>query len=382
MSNAHAILQAARPYGRKKPAPGFSLVELMVAMSVFLVVGGAAVALVRRHAPLFNSAQNQAGLNITLRNAVAQLQMEVVNAGTGYSTSSPVPFWPVGMTISPAVDNTCKATRTYTSTCYDTLTLINADTTLPPLSPGDATGTNSVDTTKTTDIYLTFPGNPAAATSNQYDAWAGKFKAGDEIMLIQGGTDMVAGQPAITVLVLAQDGIRNGNAVQLKSTGVTQTITLASGGCPGAVADITGIPPATDPLKIYDAGECLRFTGTFNPALDYAIRLNATIYSVDTTDAANPKLVRTGPTGVPDVIAEQIVGFSVAGWSSNTNTYSNVPGDYKSDWASLRSLQIQLVARATPNTDNASSFQNSYDQGPYQVQGMSVVINPRNLNTN
>ena len=88
MSNAHAILQAARPARRKKPARGFSLVELMVAMSVFLIVGGAAVALVRRHAPLFNSAQNQAGLNITLRNAVAQLQMEVVNAGTGTPAST------------------------------------------------------------------------------------------------------------------------------------------------------------------------------------------------------------------------------------------------------------------------------------------------------
>ncbi len=351
-------------------------------MSVFLVVGGAAVALVRRHAPLFNSAQNQAGLNITLRNAVAQLQMEVVNAGTGYSASSPVPFWPVGMTITPATDNTCKGTRIYTSACYDTLVLIDADTNVPALAPSDAGG-NPVDTTKTQDIFLSWPGNPAGATTNQYDSWAASLKQNDEIMLIQGGTDMVAGQPAITVVVLAQNAVRNGNAVQIRTTGLTQTITAASKLCPGATVDITGIPPAQDPMKIYDIGECLRFTGAFNPGLDYGIKLRATTYSIDTvTDATNPKLVRTAPDGTVDVIAEQIVGFNVSGWSSNTNAYSNNPADYKSDWASLRSLQIQLVARATPNSDNASSFQNSYDQGPYQVQGMSVVINPRNLNTN
>jgi hypothetical protein len=43
-----------------------------------------------------------------------------------------------------------------------------------------------------------------------------------------------------------------------------------------------------------------------------------------------------------------------------------------------------LIARATPNSDNSNgtNFTNTYDQGPYQVQGVSVVINPRNLNSN
>ena len=55
---------------------GFSLMELLVAMAVFIVISGAAVALVRRHIPLFTSQQNQAGLNITLRNAAAQIQID------------------------------------------------------------------------------------------------------------------------------------------------------------------------------------------------------------------------------------------------------------------------------------------------------------------
>jgi prepilin-type N-terminal cleavage/methylation domain-containing protein len=67
----------------KSPA-GFSLVELTVAMAVFLVVGGAAVALVKMHIPLFTSQQNQTGLNLSMRNSVAQMQIDVVNGGTGY----------------------------------------------------------------------------------------------------------------------------------------------------------------------------------------------------------------------------------------------------------------------------------------------------------
>jgi hypothetical protein len=264
--------------------------------------------------------------------------------------------------------------------------LIDADTNLPALAPSlDAAGTTTMDTNASATLFLTFPGNPALATTAQYDAWAALLTRGTEIMLVQGGTDMVAGQPSITVVVVGPGGAsRSGNSV---SVPITQTTTLNT--CPngaGTVA-ISGIP-ATDPLNIYDAGECLRFTNKFNPSLDYAIKLNATTYSVDGTDNTNPKLIRTSPTGAQDVIAEQIVGFNVGAWSSifngGTGGYSHKPADYNSDWASVRSLQIQLIARATPSSDNnnSSNFVNTYDGGPYQVQGVSVVINPRNLNTN
>ena len=47
---------------------GFSLIELMVAMGIFIVIGGAAVSLVKKHVPLVSSQQNQVGLNISMRN--------------------------------------------------------------------------------------------------------------------------------------------------------------------------------------------------------------------------------------------------------------------------------------------------------------------------
>jgi prepilin-type N-terminal cleavage/methylation domain-containing protein len=396
MSNPYRVSKQRSPElllrqeSRRNPVSGFSLIELMVAMSLFLVVAGAAITLVRRHMPMFNTAQNQTAINIALRNAVAQLQMEVVNAGTGFSGATPVAFSPMGATIAKAANANCKATATYVAGCFDSLQLISVDSSVPPLAPSnDAAGTTQVDTTGGTTIYLTIPGNPAGATS----AYLPSLKAGTELMLIQGGTDVgVSGKPAIAIVVLKVDAIASGTAIQLTTTAATQS-NVACGSGP----NVSGVPAASaatvnpnDILGIYDAGECDRFIGTFKPQWDYVVKLVAGAkYSVDaTTDPTNPKLVRTA-AGVQDIIAEQIIGFTVGAWSSQrivggvvSPGYTITPSDYSSDWASVRSIQVQIVARATPNGDNAVAFTNSYDQGNYQVQGISVVINPRNLNTN
>ena len=403
MRNPHRALSqtSANHYSQqqawRKPAPGFSLLELMIAMGVFLIVGGAAVSLVRRHMPLFNTAQNQTTLNISLRNAVAQLQMEVVNAGTGFAAAAPVAFSPMGATIQKAADPNCRATANYIAGCFDRLSLISVDGNLPPLAPSsDIAGTVAIDTTKTTVIFLTLPGNPAGATPAQYAAWAGSLKANTELMLVQGGTDAAgpSGQPSFAIIVLRDDAVPKGNYIQLTTTGVTQ-VDMPCSAVPAL--KVSGTPLAADPLNIYDPGECGRFVGNFSPLLDYAVKLVKGVdYSVDATNPANPKLVRTDAAGKQDIIAEQIIGFTVGAWSSQrclkphatpcaavpVPGYTTDPNDYNSDWASVRSIQVQLVARATPNTDNPSTFQNAYDQGTYQVQGMSVVINPRNLNSN
>ncbi len=55
----------------------------MVTTAILVLISGAALALFSRQQPLFSRQQNQAGLNIAIRNAVAQLQLDVVNAGSG-----------------------------------------------------------------------------------------------------------------------------------------------------------------------------------------------------------------------------------------------------------------------------------------------------------
>src|SRR5258705_13974473 len=55
---------------------GFTLIELMVSLAVFLVIAGAAFSLFGAHAPLFSRQQNMAGVHITLPHNVPQKEME------------------------------------------------------------------------------------------------------------------------------------------------------------------------------------------------------------------------------------------------------------------------------------------------------------------
>lgn len=142
----------------RKAWSGFTLVELMMAMLVFLIVGGAAVNLIRRHVPLYANEQNQAGLNVGVRNAVAQLQMDVVNAGSGFYPGANMPFFPVGITVANSGTAGCHDAAFNYTTCFDRLNVITADDSIPPSHPsGNAAGTAPFDTTTAT-LFLTFPG--------------------------------------------------------------------------------------------------------------------------------------------------------------------------------------------------------------------------------
>ena len=78
---------------------GFSLLELLVAMAVFLIISSVAFTLFNRHQTLLSQEQVTVGLNIGLRNALAQIQLDLVNAGNGLNPWPNIPAWPVGVTI-------------------------------------------------------------------------------------------------------------------------------------------------------------------------------------------------------------------------------------------------------------------------------------------
>jgi prepilin-type N-terminal cleavage/methylation domain-containing protein len=380
MTNQHK-LQVNTPFlsGRKRRS-GFTLVELMVAMLVFLVIGGAAVNLIKRHVPLFASEQNQATLNVGVRNAVAQMQMDVVNAGSGFYPGANMPFFPTGITVTNTGTTSCfdPATWNYTG-CFDRINVITADDTIPAAHPsGNAAGNTNADTTTGT-VFLYFPGAAAADLTK----WAtNNFTRGTELLLIQGGTDFSTGgtgacpcNPRMTTVILTSAiGTVSGSSIQ-----VSYTATLA-GGVPAAIPD---------PLGIITSGDTDQLTNSFDPTQDYAIHLSAITYGVDTSVPSNPKLVRvpfnTPLTGAQNIVAEQIIGFKVAVWNTNTNSYLYDSTQLKGatgnccDWTSIKAVRIDLTARTPVNSDPSVNFRNSLDGGPYQVQKTSVVINPRNL---
>jgi len=177
---------------------GFSLVELAVAMGVFLVIGSVSLTLFEKHQTLLSREQGVAGLNIGLRNALSQLQLDVVNAGYGLNLGG-VPAWPLGVTIvnsdpatpcnTAAVYNSAgvmTAQPTYSSTCFDQLNIIKVDQNTPALGV-----TNSC-----TSAVVAIP---VAASSTSVVAGPvpspytpsgiiGNFKAGDQILFIHQAT--------------------------------------------------------------------------------------------------------------------------------------------------------------------------------------------------
>lgn len=338
-----------------KPASGFSLIELMVAMAVFMVVGAAAVSLVKKHIPIFTSQQNQTGLNISMRNAVAQMQIDVVNAGTGYYQGVNIPSWPIGITIVNSLPGTgCynAAANTYGSTCFDTLNVISVDQNTPPSNPQDI-GANCVSTTSSS-LFVTPIGATTLATL------ASDFHAGDQILLVKSdGSQM-------TTTILTSDGQVTGGKVKLahNPTGVNGLNTVSN-----------------DPLALSNSADSNKLGEQFCTT-DWVLKLAPITYRVDASDPTDPKLVRT-QGGQTNVIAEQIIGFKVGAsiWNGTTDgSYNFDSSTYAYDWPLIRSIRVSMIGRTA--ADGASTFRNTFDGGPYKIESVSVVINPRNLSMN
>ncbi|HEV7521460.1 MAG TPA: prepilin-type N-terminal cleavage/methylation domain-containing protein [Candidatus Angelobacter sp.] len=338
-------------------AAGFSLVELLVAMGIFLVIGGAAVALVKRHVPLFTSQQNQTGLNLSMRNAVAQLQIDVVNAGTGYYQGVNIPSWPVGITVvnsAPGTGCYSAAAKTYSATCFDTLNVIAVDESTPPSNPSDI-GANCVSTTSSS-LFV----NPVGATTLAQLAAA--FHSGDQLLLVKSdGSQM-------TTTILTGDGQVTGGKVKLphNPTGADGTNTTS--------ADPLALSNSADSNKLG-----IQFCNT-----DWVLKLSPITYQVDASDPTNPKLTRT-QAGTTNVIAEQIIGFKVGAaiWNGATDsTYNFDSKTYSTpyDWSLIRAVRVSMIGRTT--SDITNNFRNSFDGGAYKIESVSVVINPRNLSMN
>jgi prepilin-type N-terminal cleavage/methylation domain-containing protein len=357
---------------------GFTLLELMIATAIFVVIGGAALALFAQHQPLFTRQQNLAGLNIAIRNAVAQVQLDVINAGNGYYTGANIPDWPVGITIvnsNPGTGCNTASTFTYSATCFDQLNIISADPNTPASHPDNGTFTGNITTdcilTTSSPIYLsTSTGTLAAAT-----ALAANFKANDELLLVD------AVNSSITTISLTAAGS-----------------TYTSGGVSGVklifnTTNANGTNTTTnDPLSVS--------TNALNPKLnvnycadDWVLRLQPVTYQVSTANPADPQLVRV-QAGVTSVLADQVIGFKVgaAAWNVTDDTipysynasaaFTATPPGYNNQFWLIRSVQISLIARTTPVTDPTYTYRNGFDTGPYQIESVMVVVNPRNMTMN
>jgi len=328
----HSSLSISR---RDKRSSGFSLLELMIAMAVFVIIGGAAMTLFRQNTNLFTDQQGTTALNISLRNALTQIQNDVVNAANGYNAISPTAGWPFGITVVNANPG------------YDTLTI---------LVPAMGASTVPAATCVLTNNGFAAVTPPAGSTAASY--------------------------PLNTELLF------------LNTTGnqfTTTRITGAAAGAGGTVnltftaTDANGVF-AADPLKISSQAMPLNSTDQLSNQFctgSAVVPLSQTTYSVD--GATNSLNRLQAGAAAPDIVADQIIGFKVGvSQFSNANITSGayVYDSTKTLTRATRSVRVSVIGRTPPNQWSGTKFANSFDGGNYKIEALSLVINPRNLSMN
>jgi prepilin-type N-terminal cleavage/methylation domain-containing protein len=377
---------------RRNRAAGFTLVELMVAMALFIVLGGAVFEMFARQAPAFTKQQNLAGANISIQNAVSQMELDLANAGTGFYPGIVIPSWPIGVTISNQASGggPCNnpATFTYSASCFDTLNILTVNSNVPPAHATNAAGgsvTGACSTTTASPFFiLPDTGLTPAQTAAEYNV-------GDQVLLVKtgggGGGTQKASSTSTAVTNGAQINTFIIRAITAGANNVALTFNVPSPGPWNVASD--------DPLGITTTNNSALNLGTSFCATDWVMKLQPTTYRVNVANPNDPILQRV-QNGKTDNIAEQIIGFKVgaATWnvssSATSLTYSfyqqnlptATPAGYQSDFALVRSVRVTLIGRTNPNPDPTYTFRNTFDGGPYQVVDASVVINPRNMTMN
>jgi prepilin-type N-terminal cleavage/methylation domain-containing protein len=354
-TQARTILPARSP-----SHAGFSMIELMVAMTVFLIIGGAAMSLFRSHADLFTTQQGEVGLNMSLRNALGQIQTDASQAGNGFyiSGATSQANTPIGITI------------TNNAGAFDSMYLLQT-------AANASTFTSCIDTTTGTGTVTPGPGVTAASLSG---------------------------------LALFMNG--NGNQMTLAQltsaavNGANINITWNPTGAGGVNSGSSNNPPANDPFGLTWNAIPIpappappppdTLTNQFCQANgDYVVPLSYVRYYVN----GNNQLVRATPSNLlnPDIIADQIIGFKIGaatyqsgGGTTSTPAYSftaanqptATPAGYSNQFTLIRSIRVSLIGRTPPGQFTGSAFRNSFDGGQYRIQALSLVINPRNLSMN
>ena len=384
-------------------AQGFSILELLVASAVFMLVAGAAFALFNNQQLASEITQGQVGLNIALRNAATQLQIDLANAGSGYFQGVNVPSWPVGVTIvnnwvTPGSSCYNSATKTYGASCFDEINIIAAanTATYPPINATDSTGAAGTGNCSNTNTGIAYGQagvlNGVPLTLAQT---AAKYSSGDQLLFLTNTNSY------ITSVVLTAAPTVAGSAVKFTFSPTLDYTDPVSGikykGYNSLANDPLDIT-ACDGLSTCSTasqgqpgsklGE--QFCGT-----DWILKLAPITYQVDLSNPADPTLTRT-QSGTTTTVMDQVLGFKVGAaiWNATTDTdattynyqastyTNNTTNDMAYNFTLVRSVRVSLIGRTTPSTDPNYKFRNTFDNGAYQVQGTAVVVNPRDMSMN
>ena len=343
---------------------GFSLLELAVAMAVFMVVSIASFTLFSRHETLLSQETGIAGLNIGLRNALAQLQMDVVNAGSGVIQGPNVPAWPVGVTIINSNPTTAQCNpaatnpATYAAACFDQLNIVMVDAATPPIQPTNACSptASEFNTSAGTALSASVPSiiNPGTGSNWTAAQVAAKYSSGDELLFVQGSWPY-----SYTTALLTANGTTSGGNVSLSFSA-----TLSGG------SNSAGSPPANDPISMTVNAPAAELTSLFCSS-DYVLRMLPIKYVVSVANASDPQLTRT-QAGTTNVLMDQVIGFKVgAAWRNSNISKSTVSTNYET--------VTYISGTAFPSDGSWNNQTIEINDGYYTVASVSAATNPPTL---
>jgi type II secretory pathway pseudopilin PulG len=413
---------------------GFSLVELLVSMAVFMIVAGAAFSLFDRHAKLVSRQQNLSGVNIGMRNAMSQIEMDLAGAGQNF-LAGVVNAQPFGLGVIiqnnvPGIAPACApnpGTWAYPvpSSCFDSFTIINpkpcvtaGGTTAPVLVVNEnANGNNqpspSVAISNSSILWADDPNNSGNAASLQNDSSC--YKDGDEILVVSQANNAqaqcVPGNAAsafsycMSFVVLTKDAGVTGNGIQLQHnpTGAgTDPLGLFAPSVGG-----NNFNKANGLNYAFPNGSYIIDLGNGGSNITYAVQTNP-------NNPSDPQLLRCLGVGCTvansTVLTDQVIGFKVgaalwdnaavgateiANYFYNSANYCSdavnnadctqvpPPANDPNDFTLIRAVRVSMIGRTTPSSDlSVARFQNGFDNGPYWVQQASVVVDLRNMSIN
>jgi len=402
---------------------GFSLLELVIAMAIFLIISGMSFSLFNQQQASAKLLQGLTGLNVSLRNAATLLQVDLAGAGSGYFQQVNMPSWPVGVTlVNTMVANVnCNTGTVYSYTCFDQINIIvaatpaiNCGTAQPCYTPIHVADCGAAGSGSNTSAGTACGQAATTIVNGVTTAWtlaqtAAAFSAGDQLLFINNtGTQ-------VTTVKLTANPVVSGTYVKF-----TFNATNADGSTTSS---------ANDPLDIAwcDGLSNCANNNTLSAAFlsnGWIIKLapisylvcagpgSNTTWCADTSttspDIQDPKLMRV-QNGTANVVMEQVIGFRagatlwngasegtvddsvsasydylastycIGGTVTSTGCTGGTSAQYR--FSLIRAVRVSLIGRTSPSNAD-SEFRNSFDNGRYQVQGIAVVVNPRNMSMN
>ena len=379
--------------------------------------------------------QGLTALNVALRNSVAELQMDVVGGGSGYFQNVNMPSWPVGVTIVNNMSTTgatCynSTTKTYSWTCFDQLTIVAAasQTIYPAIHATDNTGGTSGTANCSNTTTGTAYGQAASVTVNGVTTtWtlantAAEFKSGDQLLFV---TNNGAVNKITTAVLTANATVNSTNTAVKFTFNATNAdgsnslandpldITACDGNANCAASNQLGQPPKF--LRhLLDNQACAHNLSRLRRAwqhqsYEYAMVRSEHHFSghrgPKADESTEPKWGNDQERGDGTGYRLQGRSRSVERWhrpvelqagDSVTTSYNYLASTYciggtgatctggsllPYNFSLVRSVRVSLIGRTAPsNTD--TGFENAFDSGHYQVQGVAVVVNPRNMSMN